>query len=167
MLQLSMASMYSNAMNQAVKEDFEKAVFDYYAKAINMYKSCQAAYKSRDHYRAEGLKQHAFVKQLLAEQAPLQATIRELEHQLLQVAKESLLNQRELYEIATDEASKAVKAQQAIEQFSKQMEEELHPLRMRVHKEEAVLQDKAKAYDTLMQTYGELQTDHATVTALL
>ena len=166
LLELSMANMYADAMNQAVEKDFEKAVRDYYAKAINMYKACKEAYESRDHYRAEGLKQHAFVKQLLAEQAPLQASIRELERQL-QAAGETLLNHRELYDIAADEALAAVKEQEAMERYAKQMEEEIHPLRMRVREAEAVMQEKATAYDNLMRTYSELQADHATVSSLL
>lgn len=166
MLELSMANMYADAMNQAVEADYEKAVRDYYAKSINMYKTCLAAEESRDRYRAEGLRQNALVKQLLAEQAPLQATIREFERQLT-AAEDALLNHRELYDIAVDEALAAVKEQEAMDRYAKQMEEELHPLRMRVREAEAAVQERATVYDNLMRTYDELNADHATVSSLL
>lgn len=114
-----------------MEADFKRAVRDHYAKAINMVKSCKEAYASRDHYKAKGLKQNALFKQMLA-------TIKELERQL-QAAEEGLLNHKELYEIVADEALEVVKAQNAIEKFSKKMEEELHPLRMQVREAEAAI----------------------------
>ena len=82
MLELTMATMYTNAMNRAVEADFEKAVRDYYAKSINMVKECQEAFANRDRFRAEGLRQNGLVKQLLAEQEPLKETIQELQKEI-------------------------------------------------------------------------------------
>ena len=36
MLELSMATMYKDAMSKAVEEDFELAIQNYYARLINM-----------------------------------------------------------------------------------------------------------------------------------
>ena len=79
MLELSMATMYKDAMNRAVETDFEKAVRDYYAKSINLVKKCQEAFKAQDRFRNEGLRQNALVKQLLAEQEQLKESLREIE----------------------------------------------------------------------------------------
>ena len=79
MLELSMATMYKDAMSRAIETDFQKAVQDYYAKSINLVKQCQDVFKSRDHYEKEGKRQNKLVKELLAAQDKVMENLKEME----------------------------------------------------------------------------------------
>ena len=48
MLELSMATMYKDAMSKAVEDNFEKAVQNYHARSINMGKSWNSLKEDRD-----------------------------------------------------------------------------------------------------------------------
>ena len=62
MLELSMATMYKDAMSRAMEADFEKGVREYYERSIQMgiawnamKDACDEAQRLRDHYQQEGL----------------------------------------------------------------------------------------------------------------
>ena len=48
MLELSMATMYKDAMSQAVEADFKKGAWDYYARSIQMGRVWNAIKEDRD-----------------------------------------------------------------------------------------------------------------------
>ena len=54
MLELSMATMYKDAMSRAVEANYEKSIRNYYAKSINMAKILDKTIDQRDHYYKEG-----------------------------------------------------------------------------------------------------------------
>ena len=152
-------------MNKAVEADFEKAVRDYYAKSINMVKKCQEAFKERDRYRNEGLRQNALVKQLLAKQEQLNESMRDIKRKY-QSAEEARLNNQELYEIARDEAGEAVKAQKALERIIDNMEAEQHPQRVRMQELEGKLQRRDQTYSTLEKSHNDLKAEHEAINTL-
>ena len=51
MLELSMASMYKDAMSKAVEADFRQGVRDYHARSLNMAESWNDIKKKSDHYK--------------------------------------------------------------------------------------------------------------------
>ena len=65
MLELSMATMYKDAMSKVAEANFEKSIKNYYAKSINMAKILNETVDQRDHYRNVGLRQNKLVKDLL------------------------------------------------------------------------------------------------------
>ena len=71
MLELSMATMYKNAMSKAVEANFEKSIRNYYAQSINMAKLLDKIVDQCDHYRKEGLRQNELVKDLLEQNTQL------------------------------------------------------------------------------------------------
>ena len=54
MLELSMATMYKDAISRAVEANFEAAVRNYYARSVNMAKVLDETIDQRDHYYKEG-----------------------------------------------------------------------------------------------------------------
>ena len=77
----------------------------------------------RDHYHQEGLCQNALVKELLAEKVGLLEEKANLER-ATRTIEEACLNYKEMYEIVAEEASKAGKAQKALERVIAHMEVE-------------------------------------------
>ena len=114
------------AMNGMLEANYEKSIRNYYAKSINMAKFLDEMIDQRDHYYKEGQRQNQLVKDLLAQNEQLRMQKEELERQL-NVAKEARLNHKELYDVAAEEALKAFKAQQALEQIIEHMEAEKIP----------------------------------------
>ena len=121
MLELSMATMYKDAMSRAVEANFENSIQNYYAKSINMAKILDETIDQRDHYYKEGQCQNELIKDLLEQNAQLKKQKEEIKRQL-NAAKEAWLNHQELCNIATKEASEEVKAEQALEQIIEHME---------------------------------------------
>ena len=71
MLELSMATMYKDAMSRAVEANFEKSIRNYYTKSINMAKVLDEMIDQRNHYYKEGQHQNELVKDLLEQNAQL------------------------------------------------------------------------------------------------
>ena len=69
MLDLSMATMYNNAMSRDVEANYEKSIRNYYAKSINMAKILDETIDQRDRYYKEGQHQNGLVKDLLEQNA--------------------------------------------------------------------------------------------------
>ena len=65
MLELSMATMYKDAMSRAMEANYEKSIRSYYAKSINMAKVLDETIDQTDCYYKEGQRQNGLVKQLL------------------------------------------------------------------------------------------------------
>ena len=95
MLELSMATMYKDAMSKAVEANYEKSIQNYYAKSINMAKLLDQTVDQHDHYRKEGLRQNGLVKDLLEQNAQLKRQKEEMERQLNAV-EEARLNHQAL-----------------------------------------------------------------------
>ena len=121
MLELSMATMYKDAMSKAIEADFEATVRDYYAKSINMGKQWNMllqernnALRLKDHYREEGKRQNALAKETLARAKGAKAHAKDLQEQLKK-SEEQTMNLKELYKLVTDEVSEAIKHQKALE----------------------------------------------------
>ena len=153
-------------MSKAVEADFEKTIRDYYAKSINMAKLLNDTFDQRDHYRNEGLCQNKLVKDLLEQNARLKTKRDDMERQLHAV-EEARLNHQELYDIAAEEASKAVKAQQALERIIEHMEAEQLPQKLRLAKLQEAIQAKDEAMKLLEKNFQELSEDHQVINTLL
>ena len=68
---------------------------------------------NKDHYRNEGLRQNALVKQLLEETNMLKAQLAEAAERKYMAADEARLNNQELYEVAIKNVHEMVKYQGA------------------------------------------------------
>ena len=79
MLELSMATMYKDAMSKAVEASYEKSIRNYYAKSINMAKFLDETMDQRDRYYQESKRQNQLVKDLLAQNEQLRMQKEETE----------------------------------------------------------------------------------------
>ena len=166
MLELSMATMYKDAMSKAVEDDFEKAVRNYYARSIKMEKSWNSLKEDRDEamhqaqqFWAEGLCKNALLKETLVRAQAAEGSLKELKRRY-EAADEARLNNQELYEIATDEAPEAVKAQGTLKHIIEHMEAEQLPQKIKIAEMESLAKAKEEAYQALEKQHKSLQEDN-------
>ena len=87
--------------------------------------------------------------------------------QQLNATEEARLNHKELYDIVAEEASEAVKAQQALERIIEHMEVEKIPQALRLAELQNTIQAKDEAMKLLEKNYQELSEDHQAINTLL
>ena len=79
MPELSVATMYKDAMSRAVEANYEKSIRNYYAKSIDMAKILDETIDQRDRYYKEGQRQNGLIKELLEQNAQLKQQKEEME----------------------------------------------------------------------------------------
>ena len=120
----------------------------------------------RDRYYKEGQRQNGLVKELLKQNTQLRLQKEEME-QKLNAVEEARLNHKELYDIAAEEASEAVTAQQALERIIEHMEAEKVPQTLRLAELHDALQAKQEAMKLLEKSYQEVSNDRQAINTLL
>ena len=124
------------------------------------------AMRQAQHYRAESLRQNNLLKEADAKANDVAGRLEEMDRRF-SVAEEARLNNQELYEIARDEASIAVKAQGALKRIIEHMETEQLPQKIKIMEMESMAKAKEEAYQELEKQYKSVKEDHQTINTLL